>query len=500
MNLPYKIPTDVKVFPNEYINANTMNRALLRLYYNDLYLSNLASLDPVDTPTVANSLLVSISSSEYTWMTADQVKTTLAITDSLLGLSDVDIDEIAIEHNQGISWDATKSAFVAKAVVDTLVELSDTIISSPTDNEVLLYSAAYGKFINGNPGNYSVGYITNIIFEEDGKALVDEITNIAGQQVSITKIGTATEAYFVPHVNNKINGETGKALKSSTVTEENASIHLRSVARDNGDIEWVTISGDGTWDLISASAVPGTSIINRLVTETELMLQPYTITYDNVPDATEAVKGIIQIASDAEATAGTDIGKAITPQQLKFYFDNYATVFASNAEYLIGTSETKSATVKQIRDESREIIATYSPAFYQLDISPTHNYILPSDFVDIQSTTDLYSRGMIETGVNNIWAYSVNSMLYSMNIKVTANATIDFKLYEVDDDMYIYIDGSLVDSNLGCGAQIPVDMPVVLIPGEYLLQIVKNDSGGGTNRFTLHGNVIQPDIEFVYPY
>lgn len=369
MSLPYTIPNDVKVFPNEYINSNTMNRALLRLYYNDLYLSNLSTLDPIDQPTVANSLLIATSPSNYIWMDSDQVKTTLAITDTILGLSDVDIDEIAIEHNQGIAWDATKNAFVAKSVVNTLVDLSDTLISAPTDNEVLLYSSTYGKFINGNPSNYSVGYITNIVFEESGKAVVEEIENIAGQQITITKIGIGTAAYFVPDTNNKINGEADVALRSSNAAETNASIHLRSYVKSDETIEWVTISGDGTWDVIPVSSVPGSSILSRLVTETELLLQPYNVTYDNVPDATEGIKGIIQIASDAEATAGTDIAKCITPQQLKYYFDNFAVTFASNAEFLLGTDTELSASVAQIRAMDNDYVKFTSHDTYPLAIS-----------------------------------------------------------------------------------------------------------------------------------
>jgi hypothetical protein len=36
-----------------------------------------------------------------------------------------------------------------------------------------------------------------------------------------------------------------------------------------------------------------------------------------LPDATETGKGIIQIATDAEITTGTDTSKAVTPKQLK---------------------------------------------------------------------------------------------------------------------------------------------------------------------------------------
>ena len=141
-------------------------------------------------------------------------------------------------------------------------------------------------------------------------------------QINVTKIGTDTAAYFVPDSNNKINGEANVSLRSANTAETNASIQLRSYVKSDLSIEWVTMGGDGTWELIATATVPGSSIINRLVTEDELMLQPYNITYDNVPDATEGVKGIIQIASYAEGLAGTNITKAITPQQLKYYFDN----------------------------------------------------------------------------------------------------------------------------------------------------------------------------------
>jgi hypothetical protein len=43
---------------------------------------------------------------------------------------------------------------------------------------------------------------------------------------------------------------------------------------------------------------------------------PYSKAEADVPDASTTDKGIIEIATDAEAAAGTDTTKAVTPKQL----------------------------------------------------------------------------------------------------------------------------------------------------------------------------------------
>lgn len=333
--LPYANKEDVKVFGNEYINVNTINRALLRLYYNDSYLAGLSSLNAVDSPTVANMLLVSTGPAAYTWKTTAQAKTLLNITDSVFGLSDV--DEVASNMLQGytLSWDATKKAFVGAAAATELDDLDDVTITTPANLHSLLYSSEYGKFINGYLSDFAVGYVTHVTLEDDGKVILPEVTTI-GQQIVITKIGIGTSVYIIPDSTNKINGQTNKVLKTYNTGEIVSTIHLRSVIRDDASIEWVIISSEGTFTYIDSSLVPGSSILIRTITNNDLMLAPYSVTLTDVPDASSTTKGIVRLATEVEAQAGTLTTVAVTPYGVKYWFDNYAVPFATNEEAKAG--------------------------------------------------------------------------------------------------------------------------------------------------------------------
>jgi hypothetical protein len=344
--LPYPSQEDVKVFSNEYINVNTMNRALLRLFYNDNYLSSLSSLDPVDLPIVSNMLLVSTGPGTYTWKTDTEAKSLLNITDSLFGLVDVDDNASNMLDGYGVFWDSTKDAFVGKKGATALNDLDDVIVTSPVNLQSIVYSSEYGSFINGFPSDFTVGYVTNVTFDIDGKAVLPEVTAV-GQQIVVTKLGTTTDVYVVPNAANKINGQSGVSLKSSNTSEYSSSISLRSVALSDESIEWVTISGDGSFEYISSGLVPGSSISTRTITNDDLMLQPYSLTISGVPDASESTKGIIQIATDVEAIAGTEALKCVNTTQMKYFFDNYVINYASNADFKTGSDNTKVVNVEQ---------------------------------------------------------------------------------------------------------------------------------------------------------
>lgn len=501
--LPYPNAADVKVFSNEYINVNTMNRALLRLFYNDDYLANLSSLDPVDSPTVSNMLLVATGPGTYTWKTDTEVKSLLNITDSIFGLSDIDDNAANMLDGYGLFWDATKDAFVGQKGATSLDDLDDVTINTPVNLHTLFYSAEYGAFINGFPSDFTIGYVQHVTMEADGKVILPEIDTV-GRQIVITKIGTGTTLYVVPDSANTIDGQSSKALKSDNATEAAATIHLRSIQKLDNTIEWITISGDGTFEFIDSGLVPGSSIQIRTLTDDDLMLAPYSITYSGVPDATETTKGIVRLATEAEAQVGTATDIAVTPWGVKYWFDNFAIPFATDGEFTTGTATDKVASVKQIADRNQEIIDTYGPAYYQVTVCSEHNFTLPSDFDTGTYVTDFeeYSRGSIRTGSNNLTYPSVNSILYSMNIEVLADATtLQFHIHGLDDALYIYIDGVLQSSSTNYNnSNTPNDISFDLDTGTYLLQIVKNDSGGGSNHLDMSAKVIQENVRFVNPY
>lgn len=138
-------------------------------------------------------------------------------------------------------------------------------------------------------------------------------------------------------------------------------------------------------------------------------------------------------------------------------------------------------------------------AFYTLEVAATHNYTTPSDFTgNAISISSEYSKGTISTGLNNKTYSHSNSLLYTMNVKVLANTTVTLYNYKNDDAFYIYVDGTLeyTGSNYD-NANSPRVVEFVLTTGNRKVQIVKNDSGGGSNGFDLLGDIIGTNVLFL---
>ena len=140
------------------------------------------------------------------------------------------------------------------------------------------------------------------------------------------------------------------------------------------------------------------------------------------------------------------------------------------------------------------------PAFYTVEISNSHNYTDPASFTasTVAATFDMYSKGTIAHGLNNIYAGSTNSFLYTMNVKVLSDTEITLYNYANDDSMYIYLDGVLHSSYSNRAlTDNPRSVTFTLQAGDRKVQVVKNDSGSGSNNIELYGNIISSTVEFI---
>ena len=115
------------------------------------------------------------------------------------------------------------------------------------------------------------------------------------------------------------------------------------VANDNIIYQAVQPSTD-----VNPETDPGTTWVNYI-----------TFNSQSVSDATEGNKGIIEIATNAEAGAGNDDTKAITPEKLKNVLDmkildateaqKGIAKIATNAEALAGNNDTKIMTASKTK-------------------------------------------------------------------------------------------------------------------------------------------------------
>ena len=92
----------------------------------------------------------------------------------------------------------------------------------------------------------------------------------------------------------------------------------------------------------------------------------------DLPEATTEVKGIIEIATDTEATTGTATNLAVTPKQLKTAMDSVTVADASETqkgvvqiasaeEVEAGTATNKVMTVAQVKEMITTLLSTYDP-------------------------------------------------------------------------------------------------------------------------------------------
>jgi hypothetical protein len=141
------------------------------------------------------------------------------------------------------------------------------------------------------------------------------------------------------------------------------------------------------------------------------------------------------------------------------------------------------------------------PAFYTVEVALPNNYTDPASFTSstVVTTYDIYSRGSINTGNNNNFHTSTNSLLYTMNVKALSDTTITLHNWARDDNFYVYINDTLDSSYLGAigSTGTPIDVQFTLSTGNNKIEIVKNDSGNGSNSFELLGNIISSTVEFI---
>jgi acetyl-CoA carboxylase carboxyltransferase component len=109
----------------------------------------------------------------------------------------------------------------------------------------------------------------------------------------------------------------------------------------------------------------------------------------------------------------------------------------------------------------------------------------------------MYSKGSIDIPYNSYYYSSINSILYTMNVKVLSDTTITWYNYANDDYFYVYVDDTLEFTGANYGSYTPRSVTLNLSAGNRKIEIVKNDSGSGSNRFTLFGNVISSTVLFL---
>ena len=84
-----------------------------------------------------------------------------------------------------------------------------------------------------------------------------------------------------------------------------------------------------------------------------------------------------------------------------------------------------------------------------------------------------------------------------MNVRALNSTTVTLINYVVDDAFYVYVDGSLQYTGTIYSSYTGRAVTITLLAGNRKIEIVKNDSGNGSNNFELLGNIINSDVLFL---
>ena len=157
-------------------------------------------------------------------------------------------------------------------------------------------------------------------------------------------------------------------------------------------------------------------------------------------------------------------------------------------------------------DDGTVLTTGEQTAFYGVMVSNNSSRTTPAQMRDDRANAnffgawDEYSKGWINTGSNNSGYSYTNSLMYTMHVNVLSNNTITMYNFNTDDYFYIYVDDVLQYTGSNYSSGTPRVVTFALTTGQRRIDIIKNDSGGGSNSFELMGNIIGTNVQFISGY
>lgn len=192
---------------------------------------------------------------------------------------------------------------------------------------------------------------------------------------------------------------------------------------------WIT--GSSTGDLTGLSTTVKTSLVAAI--------NEVNAKVPTVPDATETVKGILKLATQALTNAGTDDLTAVTPLKLQTRLAAYAQPLAANLTNLAGFTTSTSAALVENSDSvlaSQKAIKAYVDAAVAgvLDANNAYQY-----------------KGVIDCSANPNYPAASAGHTYKVSVagKIGGAAGPDV---EVGDSLVCLVDGSAAGNNATVGA------------------------------------------------
>lgn len=299
----------IKLSQNENVTASVLNRALIRLYQN---IDSIITTSDVSFPTTGGRYYLNVSNtttggSVLTWAALDDYFKEKKFDHLVNVAADITATIDTLTNDQVLVWDNNKQ-WVNKPYIKDIEDLNDgklfaNINKNKNIGDVITWAGDNTGWLAQSPTELlGVGYIQHEVCRKPTIVNLPPIvetledgtqTNNTGGQVVITKlidnsIATVNNLKFPVLV---VASKSDKIINAQSIITNNsredfASIHLRAVHTDAGDV-WIPVCATGSWRPAGDKTTILTSeysseISNfepavRNLTSQQIKLQPYNI-------------------------------------------------------------------------------------------------------------------------------------------------------------------------------------------------------------------------------
>jgi len=273
--------------------------------------------------------------------------TTVEIVGNVVRIKDLGVGTAKLADSAVTTQKILDANITNQKIADGAVNANKLASDAITTIKVLDKAITFAK-INDIPTMTILGRVTAgsgnvevLTFSNDGTLATDSATTVLTEHAvkvyvdgKIASIGTLVGGFDASSVNLPGNAGTKK-----------------------GDYWWVTVAGTCQGIVLNVGDV----IIANKVAASATVATDYIAVESNRDQATTTVLGLVYLATSAEAIAGTDTVKAITPKALADWFTNKIvqateSVFgwlkiATQAQVTTGTDDTTAITPVKLRTE-----------------------------------------------------------------------------------------------------------------------------------------------------
>ena len=356
-------------------------------------------------------------------------------------LRDDDNDDVTIDHNTFVKFvAATGTLGTNTSGSGTTSDPYVVTITSPNTNTQR--SAGTGLSLSGNTINANVGATGTTQTPQSITTTANRLYQVETDDqdnlvVNVPWSDTDTNTDTLKVTNLIVSGDTTTASETIKVIENN-TIQFEGASGSNADTELnlttaTLTGGDKTVTLKNES---GTIALLSDITGTN----SGTNTGDE-PDATTSVKGIVELATNAEANAGTPTARAVTPANLQAYTgaSTIATVgtitsgtwqgTAISTDYIANTSGTNTGDEPNASTSTRGIIeiATTSEASAGTDssraVTPAGVKQFDDDRKYVDDITAAISAGATHTITHSLGTKDLIVQIYALVSDLTTSGT-----------------------------------------------------------------------------